>query len=318
MTALTVNCERCGEPMPKGLGECPACGARVVRAPAVVAPPSAPPVEEGQEAGEVMNRLRWLDQLSVTAEPLGVEIPAVPKWVAAQIQNHPEGAWLDLLAEVESTARSKTLEALKAWESRTLDRLKHLGSYSIDGRLEREQIDDAMSAGRAGEFARALGVVHQVDRVLALKERHLEAARQDLERLIDLLRELRELGMPVPYDPTELSEDLEEELHEGRLARLKQQLRALRIELVRSLRTSFPTAVSSYGEALVRQRGEGRDVGAAIAELARTARAYSEGRPDEAIRRLRRLSEEQGPARPGAAGGAGPGAGGPTGPSRRA
>ena len=59
-------------------------------------------------------------------------------------------------------------------------------------------MEDALAAARAGEIGRSLAVVQQVDRVVSLKERHLDLARQDLERLTELVRDIRTLGISVP------------------------------------------------------------------------------------------------------------------------
>ncbi|MCI4357437.1 MAG: hypothetical protein L3J99_00095 [Thermoplasmata archaeon] len=315
MSDDTAPCPHCAEPMPKGLSECPACG----QALSDVAAPTAAKGAGGAENGtstEVAERLHLLERWRAAAETFGVELPMVPRWVEARARQS-NGEWIGFLDEVEQGARAKTLEALSGWEKRTLGRLQRLESYSIDGRLEREQVEDAVGAARAGEIARGLGVVQQVDRVITLKERHLEAARQELEHLTELVRDIRALRISVPYEPKELAEELEGVLREGRLAPLKQQLRALRLDIVRSLRASLPSYVARYGEFLAAERDHGRDVGASIAELARSAKAYSDGRPEEAVRRLKLLAEDRAlPER--ATSAARPGSVGPTGPSRTA
>ena len=101
----------------------------------------------------------------------------------------------------------------------------------------------------------------------------------------------------------------------GRLAPLKQQLRALRLDVVRSLKSTFPSYVARYGATLAKERSEGVDVSARIAELARSSKAYAEGRPEEAVRRLRLLAEH-GTASDPTGGGARRDSSGPTGPSR--
>jgi hypothetical protein len=275
--------------MPRGLAECPACGAAIPPAAPAAPPRSTKP--DPAAAAEAAERLTQLERWRTAAETLDVVLPVVPRWVETRIRKEPDAGWIAFLEEVERTARTQMLEALKAWEKRTLGRLQRLESYSIDDRLEREQVEDAVSAARGGEIARSLAVVQQVDRVLSLKERHLDVAREELERLIDLVRDLRALGIDVPYDPKELSDELEGELRAGRLAPLKGQLRALRLEIVRLLKGAFPVYVARYGEHLARERAGGREVTPQIAELVRCSKAYSEGRPDEAVQRLRRLRE---------------------------
>jgi hypothetical protein len=302
--------------MPKGLSECPACGEAIG---AATAPADRTPTDasENGSSTEVAERLHLLERWRAAAETFGVELPTVPRWVETRARKAANGEWIGFLDEVEQGARAKTLEALAGWEKRTLGRLQRLESYSIDGRLEREQVEDAVGAARAGEIARGLGVVQQVDRVIALKERHLEVARQELERLTELVRDIRALKISVPYEPKELAEELESELRGGRLAPLKQQLRALRLDVVRSMKASFPSYVARYGEFLAAERTGGSDVSAPIAELARSAKAYTDGRPEEAVRRLKLLAESHAlPDRPTSPARTAPS--GPTGSSRTA
>ncbi|MCI4354393.1 MAG: hypothetical protein L3K06_03405, partial [Thermoplasmata archaeon] len=127
-----------------------------------------------------------------------------------------------------------------------------------------------------------------------LKERHLDQAREELERLVSLLRDMQALGLPTALDPTTVSEELERELRAGRLAALKQQLRALRLQAVTRLRVGVPEYVTRYGELLVRERNDGTPVELEAAELARAAREFSKGRPEEALRRLRVLTQVHG------------------------
>ncbi|HEV2429098.1 MAG TPA: hypothetical protein VGV64_04530 [Thermoplasmata archaeon] len=290
--------------MPRGLPECPACGRPVdgaPRSPGRTRDPSSPAARAA--SAEVARQIARLAQWREAGEPLGVVVPAIPPWVESRARKEAEGPWLDLLHDVERTGQEKVVAALIAWEERTRGRLDRLEAYAIDSRLEREQIEEAVAAGRSGEVGRALASSQQVDRVISLKERHLDQARSDLEQAVNLLRDMRSLGIPTPHDPAEVSEDLELELRRGRLAPLKQQLRSLRLEITRTLKLSFPAYVSRYGDLLTRERSQGASVDREISELAFGARAYAKGRTDEAVRRLRVLSEAHGPAPPAPAAG---------------
>jgi hypothetical protein len=105
---------------------------------------------------------------------------------------------------------------------------------------------------------------------------------------------MQALGLPTALDPSTVSEELERELRAGRLAALKQQLRALRLQAVTRLRVGVPEYVTRYGEQLVRERNDGTPVELEAAELARAAREFSKGRPEEALRRLRVLAQVHG------------------------
>ncbi len=313
MVEGTVPCPFCGEPTPPNLGECPACGrefapsgeAVAQEAPAGVGAPVA------RSAEDIEERLGRLERWREAGEQLGTDVVHPPEWVAARARKRPEEGWGPFLEEVESAALAQVVQRFEEWQREVLARLQRLEAYSIDGRLEREQVEDAVSAARAGEAGRALAVLQQVDRVVALKERHLALARQELERLSELLDDLSALGLPAPFEPKEVARDLEEELRSGRLAPLKQHLRGLRLDAIRSLKSSFPEYVSRVGHSLERGRARGVDVDWEIAELARCAKAYADGRPDEAVRRLRHLAETAPPPDGPAAG-----ASAPTGASR--
>ena len=195
-----------------------------------------------------------------------------------------------MLRGVERIAQQRIVQGLEGWARETGNRLRRLEAYSVDSRLEREEIDDALHAARTGELARALGTYHQVARVVALKERHLDQAREELERLVSLLRDMEALDLLAPDDPAELAREIERELRRGRLAPLKQRLRAIQSEAHEQLAAVIPTLVRRWGDLLLRNRAQGHRVEAEAAALARSGRAYARGRLDESLRELRHLA----------------------------
>lgn len=203
-------------------------------------------------------------------------------------------AWLEVVRGVERLAQKAVVHALEEWESSTRGRLTRLEAYSVDGRLERDQIEDVLHAARQGDLTLALQTFHQVNRVVALKEKHLDQAREELERLVSLLRDMAALKLEAPADADEVAEDLERELRGGHLALLKQKLRGLRLQAVGRLKAGVPRFVSQYGEYLVRQRADGVAVELEASELARAAHAFAKGRPEEALHRLRILQQVHG------------------------
>jgi hypothetical protein len=286
-----VPCSQCGSTLDSGTDTCPVCGASV-----------DPPVQSGRKeaesdsgpapVGELGRRQARLRQWQDQAEPLGVRVPQLPSWAeqAAGVGPDPDG-WLEVMRGVERLAQRSVVAALELWERQTKSRLSRLEAYSVDGRLERDQMDDVLHAARTGEISQALTTYQQVDRVVALKERHLDQAREELERLVSLFRDMQALGLDPPAEPGEIADDLERELRSGRLAPLKQQLRALRQQALNRLKDGVPGYVSRYGEYLVRERAAGVAVEVEAAELARGARAFSDGHAEEALRRLRILSQ---------------------------
>jgi len=294
MATERAPCPQCGSTLDGGEDSCPVCGAEID--PVV---PATAPVADGEPAGdagtpsnEFSRRQARLVQWQEQADSLGVRVAQLPAWAegAARRSNDPDG-WLEVVRGVERLAQRSVVTALEQWERQTKSRLSRLEAYSVDGRLEREQMDDVLHAARTGEISQALTTYQQVDRVVTLKEKHLDQARDELERLVSLFRDMQALRLEPPVDPAEIADDLERELRSGRLAPLKQQLRALRLQAMGRLKSSLPEYVSRYGEYLVRERSEGVAVEVESAELARGAKAFVDGRPEEALRRLRILAQ---------------------------
>jgi hypothetical protein len=287
-----ASCTQCGSFLGDGATECPSCGAPVPQERTAAAPSD---VGIGLTGSDLTRRIARLQQWAEASESLDVTLPNLPGWAEEAARNSsPTEPWLEVVRGVERLAQRRIVAALEAWEKQTRLRLARLEAYSVDGRVERDQIEDVLHAARGGEITQALQTYHQVDRVVALKERHLDQAREELERLVSLLRDMQALGLPTSLDPSTVSEELERELRAGRLAALKQQLRALRLQAVTRLRVGVPEYVTRYGELLVRERNDGTPVELEAAELARAAREFSKGRPEEALRRLRVLAQVHG------------------------
>ena len=285
-------CEHCGAARPEGATECASCGTPFDKG--ETRSPVASP-EPGVVGSDLTRRVARLQQWQEGAEALDVQLPGLPSWAEEAARNSPNAeAWLEVVRGIERIAQRRIVTALEGWEKQVRTRLGRLEAYSVDGRLERDQIDDVLHAARAGEITQALQTYHQVDRVVALKERHLDQAREELERLVSLVRDMQALGLPTALDPSTISEDLERELRAGRLAALKQQLRVLRLQAMNRLRVGVPGYVTRYGELLMRERNDGTAVELEAAELARAAREFSKGRPEEALRRLRVLAQVHG------------------------
>ncbi|MGP8078306.1 MAG: hypothetical protein ACLQD8_04095 [Thermoplasmata archaeon] len=311
MAARQKACASCGSPLPEDVLVCPRCHALVGTGapsddgePAVALPPKRPSAVPGPFASssptnpfaaELGRRLARVGQWAEAAEPLGVELPRLPGWAseAARSAPNPE-PWAEVVRGIERLAQRRIVTAFEEWERREKSRLARLEAYSVDSRLEREQIDDALHAARVGDVAAALATFQQVDRVVALKERHLDQAREELERIVSLLKDLHALGLPTPTDPAEAARTLEEELRTGRLAALKQQIRALRLRATERLQTAMPKYVADYGDFLLRERRQGVATEREATELAQGAREIFHGQAEEGIRRLRGLQQTHG------------------------
>jgi hypothetical protein len=323
-------CPHCGAPIGPEVLVCPTCHTAVDAAPPVPAPapdpvaePAPAPEPRTEEppavvvaeapraprpaarrtaaptsnpfAGELNRRLTRIAQWAEGAGPLGVAIPRLPPWAEEAARNslNPE-PWAEAVRGIERLAQRRIVESFEEWEKRTKSRLTRLEAYAVDSRLEREQIEDTLHAARTGDIAQAITTFQQVDRVVTLKERHLDQARDELERVIALLRDMQALGVEPPQDPAFSADQLEGELRAGKLAPLKQQIRALRLQAVNRLKAGLPRYIADYGDFLLEERSHGVATELEATELARGAREFFRGHPEEGLRRLRALQQTHG------------------------
>jgi len=314
-------CPKCGATVPPEALVCPECHT-FLDGPALASPiapvvlPESPPPRSAPAtrpargsstdarnpfAAELARRLARLNQWADGVQPLGAQLPRLPAWAeeAARTATNPE-PWAEAVRGVERLAQKRVVAAFEEWEKRTKARLVRLEAYSVDSRLERDQIEDALHSARTGDVAQALSSYQQVERVVALKERHLDQAREELERVIALLHDMDALGIEPPQDSTEVADDLESELRAGKLAALKQQTRAIRLQAVTRLKAGLPQYISEYGDYLLSERAHGVATELEAVELARGAREFFRGRPEDGVRRLRALQQRHGlpPNRP--------------------
>jgi hypothetical protein len=325
------SCPNCGAPLEPDAAVCPSCQQPVVAAayagdPPADPPPADPPAEETATpdvpapeptvrrsrrpatrrapgspppanpfAAELARRLNRLAQWSEGAQPLAVDLPKLPSWAeeAARTAPDPE-PWAEVIRGIERISQQRISTAFEEWERRTKARLTRLEAYSVDSRLEREQIEETLHAARTGDIPQALATFQQVDRVVALKERHLDQAREELEKVVALLKDMQALGVEPPQDPAEVADDLEGQLRAGKLAPLKQQIRSLRLQAVNRLKSGLPPYITEYGDYLVSERSHGIPTELEATELARGAREFYRGHPEEALRRLRALQQRHG------------------------
>jgi hypothetical protein len=299
--SLAERSPESGEPAPSE-AEAPARPASSAPSPPSAAPPA--PKGSGRRgsaapanpfAAELTRRLARVAQWTEGAEPLGVQIPKLPAWAeeAARTSWNPE-PWAEAVRGIERIAQKRLIAGFEEWQKRTRARLTRLEAYAVDSRLERDQIEDTLHAARTGDIAQALSTFQQVDRVVSLKERHLDQAREELERVVALLRDMQALGVDPPQDPATVEEDLESELRAGKLAPLKQQIRSLRLQAVNRLKAGLPRYIAEYGDYLLEERAHGVATELEATELARGAREFFRGHPEEGLRRLRALQQSHG------------------------
>ncbi len=291
MAGRQASCAVCGATLSATARECPRCHTPV-------GPDGggrgSPGVAEGPLLGDLPRRLARLTQWADAAETLGVELPSLAKWAeeAATRSRNPE-AWSEVVRGVERLAQRRLNEAFDRWEERTNGRIGRLEAYSVDSRLERGQVEDAVHAAKVGDVAQALATFQQVDRVVALKERHLDQARGDLERLVAFLKDLEAIGLVETGEPAEVAVELERDLRTGRLAPLKSRLRLLRSRAVARSQEALPELVARLGDRLVPEvRGHAELPDAR--ELATAARAIVLGHAEDGARRIRALSAKRG------------------------
>jgi hypothetical protein len=281
------RCAVCGSRLPPEARTCPVCDSPVRP---LSAPTPAPAVPSAPLAGnEIDRRIARLAQWDEEARMLGVKLPVLPAWAEPFAHaDEDRGGWAQVLRGIERVAQRRVVEALESWEEKTRARLVRLEAYSVDSRLEREEIDEVLHAARIGEIQRAVTGYVRVDRVVALKERHLDRAREELEKLVEMFRDMPPLGLVPPQPADELSATLEQELRRGQLAALHSKLRELRAAAAVQLRLELPGLITRLGDALARERAKGRKVDPEAATLARAAREFARGRFEESLHHLRR------------------------------
>ena len=321
MAGESAVCPKCGAVISADALVCPECHTLLDELPSASAEAPPTPLETSPDrkapgprgartgtgeppnpfATELTRRLARLNQWAEGVEPLGVQLPRLPEWAqeSARAAPNPE-PWAEVVRGIERIAQRRVVAAFEEWEKQTRTRLARLEAYSVDSRLERDQIEDALHSARTGDVAQALSSYHQVDRVVTLKERHLDQAREELERVIALLHDMQALGIEPPQDSTEVADDLESELRAGKLAALKQQIRAIRLQAVTRLKAGLPQYISEYGDYLLSERAHGIATELEAVELARGAREFFHGRPEDGVHRLRALQQRHGlpPSRP--------------------
>jgi hypothetical protein len=258
-------------------------------------PSPGPRAADSPFATELNRRLGRLAQWAAAAEAFSVELPTLPPWAveAASHSRSPE-PWAEVVRGVERLAQRRLAEAFDHWQERMSARIARLEAYAVDSRLERGQIEDAVHAAKTGDVAQALATYHQVERVVALKERHLDQARGDLERLVAFLRDLEVLGLVEPGEPAEVAAELERELRSMRLASLKARLRQLRAQATERTSEALAECVARLGNPLLSDRRTGARTVDEARELAMAARAVVVGRVEEGARRLRAFQEARG------------------------
>ncbi len=297
------SCPSCGAAVGADARSCPSCGSPLTPRPGPGVP--APPENGGGTvsaasadrplSSDLNRRLARLAQWASASETLDVQLPRLPTWAeeAASRSRSPE-SWAEVVRAVERLAQRRLGEAFDKWEARTSGRIGRLEAYSVDSRLERGQVEDAVHAARLGDIAQALATSQQVDRVVALKERHLDQARGDLERLSVFLRDLEALGLVEAGETAEVATELERELRTGRLASLKQRLRLLRSRAASRVAEALPELTGRIGDRLAAERQAGAANDAEVRELATAAREVLAGRVEEGVHRLRTLQSARG------------------------
>ncbi len=309
------TCPTCGEPVPAGEGTCPTCGTAVGEggeappgAPSLLPEPESSTVEDFSKdphdlgpapagiperslAAELHQRLARVSGWTDAVRPLGVSLPRFPGWAERALGSTPNPeAWAEAVRGFEEIAQQRILEAFERWNARIGARLDRLEGYAVDNRLEREQIAETLRAVREGRIAPALSTFPQVDRLVAIKERHLDQACDDLEQLVAFVADLEGLGVARAGEAAEARAALEADLRAGKLVLLKQQIRALRQEAANRLRERLPSLVRELGDRIASERRETGASNPGARDLARAAREVREGRLEAGARRLHELA----------------------------
>lgn len=294
------RCARCGASSPPASERCAACGEVKPAAPGPTVPPEATPAA-GAGAGaapgsaELLGRLERLGQWSEAALGLGVALPALPSWVTEAVRRTgADPAWGATLDRIERDVRQRIAPAFDQARERLSRRLLRLEAYAIDTRLERTQLEEMARTWRSGDLAGALWTFPQLERVVAVKERHLDQARDDLLTLLGFVRDLEAIGVATGAGAGALAAELEPELRAGRLSSLRQRLRSDRQAAVEAFRAAVPRLVTQLGGRLAAEQERGLATDADVRDLAAGAREALEGQPEDGARMLRRVAAPRG------------------------
>lgn len=314
MTKGLPSCPACGAPVPRDASTCPACKAAL--------PPQVKTEGEGTQelqalmakatgsesrtsrsakgkkspglSPRVQERFQRLVVWQEGAKRLGVEIPLLPGWAkeaAAEDQN--EERWEEVLRGVERVAHVDITKALETWHHETAARLTRLEAYDIPSPNEKKNLLEVGRATRAGDLDRALELYQKVDRVVTLKERALDQARDDVESLGVLIADMRTMGLPLPADDPNIMGRLEADLRKGKVGETRAQVAELKEKAHASLIGALPPIVNAAAEKAAVDKAEGKDVSADVGLLARSARALRKGQPEEALRGVVKLRSQK-------------------------
>lgn len=303
MSGKPWTCPSCDYLNSAGADRCPRCAT-----PRPGAPPGAPrePTFFSREDGDVeqetsaapeelLRRIERLGHWSEASPALGLELPRLPPWVLEAVTRAPPWeVWNGAIQRLEQEARHRADRRFHEMIDRLAPRLARLEAYSIETRAEREELEEATRAARSGDLALALSLFPQVDRVVGVKEHHLDQARDDLERLLTLLRDLEAIGFEGVDRAQDVSAELERELRAGRLVALRQRLRASRTRASSVARGALADYVARLGERLRLERTRGLATDRDVRDLAEGARAIVDGQVEEGARLLRRIGAPRG------------------------
>ncbi|MGI0151794.1 MAG: zinc ribbon domain-containing protein, partial [Thermoplasmata archaeon] len=287
-------CPTCGEPLAPGVRTCPVCS--LLKAPEreSLLGAAGVPTEDGEtEVWEArLARLRgWVE-----AGPLlGVTIPDFPAWaedIARESFKDPgdRTRWQAALREVEAAASERLLASVEVGFHRIEERIQNLNAYSVDTGLESDGVREAITALPRGDPDELLAAYKRLDRVVSLKERHLEQARSDFAEVTELLRTTHALGITAQTDPEEIQKEFEAELRKGKLVPLKQWLRRIRSEAQAAAQSAGPEKVRLIGRSIADAKGRGEEISSDAGSLARAARAFATGDTEVAVRALAEIT----------------------------
>jgi hypothetical protein len=289
------TCPTCGEPLAADATSCPVCSIleTVPGAPSEAARAAAAAKTAANDAADVRWRAR-IDRLRIWSEAgptLGVTVPEFPAWAEEFARDRSDRArWEAALTEIEAEARKQILASVETRLHDIEARIEKLQAYAVESRLESEGARDALAALARGDPEELIGAYRQLDRVVSLKERHIEQARADLTEVSTLLSEIRSLELGDVPDPSEIEAQFDEELRKGKLVPLKQWLRRVRSEADAAAQAVGPDRVREVGRSLGAARSRGEDVADEVSALARAARSFANGQTEVGVHALNRIA----------------------------
>lgn len=235
-------------------------------------------------------RMQRLQNWRANAKGLRVVVPTLPGWAEGMSATPAEEErWEEGVRGLERTAYKEITGALELWQRESGGRLNRLEAYGLPSPTERRSLEEIQRALKAGDLDRALDLYQKVANVVLMKERNLDDAIESVEAVKVLSADLESLGIGAPWQDPGTAPRLESELRAGKVSEAHQEASELRKRAVDLVGETLGARINEAAERVAQEKGQGQDIMADAALLAKAARALRQGRAEEALREMVRF-----------------------------